>query len=111
MTAAAYHAKLWAKNDPLKCYDMDSAVGPLYRRFGLSENAGGESYKDLVASLPTGSYMMNVDSPAGPNGHMFFVEIRSPGKGKSNYAIDKQDAANTQSWQPSDKILRYWTSS
>ncbi|HVF14858.1 MAG TPA: hypothetical protein VM942_09685 [Acidimicrobiales bacterium] len=109
MTAADYHAQLWKGDDALKYYDMDTVIGPMYARFGLTEVVSGEKYKDLCASLPVGRYIMNVESPAGPNGHMFYVEIKAGAKNKPNIVIPHQDPKNTQGWQPSDKILRYWT--
>jgi len=110
MTAAAYHAQLWRDNDPLKYYDMDTKIGPMYERFGLTEtDAEGQSFAELSASLKVGKYVVNVTSPAGPNGHMFSLFVEAPSqKGKPNKTYARQDPANTQSWQPSDKILRYW---
>lgn len=112
-TASAYHAELWRTNDPLKYYDMDTKIGPMYQRFGLTEtDAGGQTYAQLAASLKVGRYVVNVTSPAGPNGHMFCLVVEPPTqKGKPNKAYSKQDPQNTQSWQPSDKILRYWVKS
>lgn len=110
MTAAAYHAKLWKDNDPLKYYDMDTKIGEIYQRFGLVEkDAEGLTYAQLTGSLKVGKYVVNVTSPAGPNGHMFALIVEAPSqKNKPNKAFDRQDPANRQSWQPSDKILRYW---
>ncbi|HEU5002320.1 MAG TPA: hypothetical protein VFW71_06015 [Actinomycetota bacterium] len=110
MTAAEYHAKLWKDDDDLKYYDMDTKIGPIYQRFGLTErDAEGQTFAQLSASLPVGKYVVNVTSPAGPNGHMFCLIVDPPSaKNKPNKVYSRQDPANTQSWQPSDKILRYW---
>lgn len=78
-TASAYHAQLWRSDDPLKYYDMDTKIGPMYERFGLTEmDAGGQTYAQLAASLKVGRYVVNVTSPAGPNGHMFCLVVEPP---------------------------------
>jgi hypothetical protein len=109
MTAQDYHADLWEKGDKLKYYDLDQNITPMYSRFNLTETEYGGKYGDLIKTLPVGKYIVNVDSPAGPNGHMFFLEIRAnPKKKKPNFAVPKQDSDNTQYWADGDKILRYW---
>ncbi len=109
MTALAYHKKLWKEDDPLKYYDMDEKISPMYSRFGFTEIAYGRKYQDLVSELPVGHYIVNVTSPAGPNGHMFALEIKAGSKkDKPNLPIPRQDAQNTQGWANGDKVLRYW---
>ncbi len=110
MTALAYHKKLWKEDDPLKYYDMDEIISPMYSRFGFTEIAYGGKYQDLVSELPVGHYIVNVTSPAGPNGHMFALEIKAgtKKKNKPDLPIPRQDGQNTQAWADGDKVLRYW---
>ncbi len=109
MTAREYHADLWKNNNKLKYYDLDQNITPIYSGFNLSEKKYGGKYSDLIRTLAVGKYIFNVDSPAGPNGHMFYLEIRANSKkNKPNFAIPKQDSENTQYWADGDKILRFW---
>jgi len=110
-TAALFHAHLWTTNDPLKYYDRDENINPLYARYNLQEqipSSVNSGYDGLVKVLNPGKYIFNVTSPNGPNGHMFFVEITAGGK-NPNVAKHVQDKDNTQTWTSGDKILRYWS--
>ena len=110
MSAAAYHAQMWRDDDPLKYYDTDEAISPLYARFRLTKAEWGGKYKDLVADLAVGKYIFNVASPAGPNGHMFAIEVRMTGGGKSRkVGVEAQDPANNVAVSQGNIISRYWS--